>query len=485
MYSYQIHRIFNNPTSSAGYNVSLNRDGSRMIVSKNLLPAYLTGSSDTYNGSFQVYAVDYDSRKNIRLVRSIGETVHDDDVDNFAAGIDMTDDGTLVMSTSNDNIFRIYKFNSGQNRWDSLFTPGLDHGVTNVSNVAGIRGDSDFSNIITASVDNETGITKLIYYRRESLNVWSRPAYSNGNDFIDRFNGIRGLVISDPVSTIQGTGPVALHIQAVSPTNVSIFSTLLGENDFYTHGTFPAYDNFDAAFGIAVGITPNGQNVAVTRTDNNSVYIDMYKWDSDDWFSVASFEIPIPDANGALNYIYMTDARIGELPQRFCLSMNFGLSNDSIYGVYKINFDGNVYTPEQEVSFHNKLLDLTDGEPVSLAPFGTFPSTDLSVVAVTFMGPDPDDNPNTNPPYSAIQYRTYPSNGIKNVGNIDTAGVGFALFVNASDELPPRHNIFVNPTPPAPTPPAAAPAAASAATVVTQAAVVVSLMFIIFLIFFL
>lgn len=485
MYSYQIHRIFNNSTSSAGYNVSLNRDGSRMIVGKNLLPEYLTGSLGSYNSSFQVYAVDYDSRKNIRLVRSLGETVNGGDVENFAAGVDISDDGTLVMSTSNDNIFRIYKFNSGQNRWESLFTPGVNHGVTDVSNIAGTIGDSDFSNIIAASVDNGTNITKLIYYRRESLNVWSRPAYSNGNDFIDRFNMIRGLVLSNPVSTIQGTGPVALHIQAVSPTNVSIFSTLLGENDFYTHGTFPAYDNFDGAFGIAVGITPNGQNVAVTRTDNNSVYIDMYKWDSDDWVFVVGFEIPIPDANGALNYIYMTDARIGELPQRFCLSMNFGLSNDSIYGVYKINFDGNVYTPEQEVSFHNKLLDLTDGEPISLAPFGAFPSTDLSVVAVTFMGPDPDNDLNTSPRYSAIQYRTYPSNGIKNVGNIDSAGISFALFVNASDEQPPRHNIFVNPTPPALTAAPAVTGTGSAATVVTQAAVVVSLMFIIFLIFFL
>lgn len=440
MYSYEIHKIINNPLSTNGFNAALSANGSRIILGDTMLPAFFTGSIDTQPGSFKVYDIIYDSRKHIFQMNQVGDVVTGDTDENLAAGVVITDDGSMVAVSSNTEIFKIYKFNIVTKIWDVYYTPGPDHGLGSGLNISGLRATSDFRHIITANVDNNTGMTSLLYYRRTTAtsNAWEMPAYAMTTPFLERFNAIRGLVMSDAILVENYNGPIIIHVQQVPmQNNAVIISTRLAENNFFDYGYFPEYSPSDMTIqALAVGITQNADHAVVTYIKNSKINVDMYVWDFDTyWYFVHKFEI-IPDDINTIqfSYPYLNNESSGDLPSKLCLSMNYGLSNDSIFGVYDINYTvQDSYSLTQSVSFAEKLTALASNNPLPLGLLGSMPSRDFSVIATPFMGPDPDSDPNTNPNYSTVYYFTTPAPNVTNVGVIDSHGIGIALFVYAQN----------------------------------------------------
>jgi hypothetical protein len=132
----------------------------------------------------------------------------------------------------------------------------------------------------------------------------------------------------------------------------------------------------------------------------------------------------------------------GEYVAKLCLSMNYSISNDPIYGVYEYNTSTGLY--EQEVSFSEKLTAVAGNNPLPMGFLGSFVSDDFNTIASSFVGPDQD--PNNGPPFGPAYYPTTPAPGITNVDDIMSEGISLALFINATNVTPPT------PQPPTPNP---------------------------------
>lgn len=439
-YSYQIHKILNNPTSTTGFNPALNKYGTRLIVGDGQLPDFNTGNTPSADGMFKVYRISHDPRRHIRSFSQLGPTMIGSDLEGLGNSVGINSTGNLIIASSNKTIFNIYKYNTVTGSWDIVFSPGENHGIAGNFFIGGFRYDSNFRYIITAALfpDINGVTTKLLCYKLTGPNIWTRPAYTNEQDFIDLFIQIRGLSCSDILSQPDITGPVVAQLQKGDSDNHVVVSVIaIKETEAVPYGSITTYDNSDDYIQTSVGINKKADRLGVTYFKDNMVQAQIYKWDSniENWVTQNLIQLnPVLPFAYPLSYIYLSDEMSGEYVSKFCLSMNYSIASDPIYGIYKYNTDTEAY--EQEVSFGDKLIALAGDNPLPMGFLGSYVSDDFNTIATSFVGPDPD--PQNNPPFGPANYPTTPAPGISNVGDIMSQGISLALFINATNKFPPE-----------------------------------------------
>lgn len=454
-YTYQIHKILNNPTSTTGFNPAFNKSGTRLIIGDGQLPDFTTGITPSADGMFKVYRIMHDSRRHIQSFSQLGPTMTGSDLEGLGNNVGINSAGTLIIASSNKTIFNIYKYNLSSNTWNIVFSPGENHGIPGIFFVGGFRYDSQFRYIITAALFPGIGgdvTTQLLCYQRTGPNTWSIPTYTTEQNFLDMFIRIRGLSLSDISAKPDITGPVIAQLQkgdSDSHTVVSIIA--LKETEAVPYGSITTYDNSDDYQQLTIGINKKADRLAITYFKNDLVEAQIYKWDSNinNWAPLILISLtPTLPFSYALSYIYLSDKMTGEYPAKFCLSMNYSISADPIYGVYGYNTTSGTY--EQEVSFSDKLIAIAGDNPLPLGFLGSYVSDDFTTIATSFVGPDQDNS--SGPPFGPAYYPTTPAPGITNVGDIMSEGISLALFINATNTTP------STPSPPTPTPEPPTPA---------------------------
>jgi hypothetical protein len=371
------------------------------------------------------------------------------DLESLGSSVGINSVGNLIIASSNKTIFNIYKYNLTTNTWDVIFSPGENHGIPGIFFVGGFRYDSEFRYIITAALFPDLMgdvTTQLLCYKRTGPTTWSMPAYTTEQNFLDMFIRIRGLSLSDVSAKPDITGPVIAQLQKGDADNHGLVSIIaLKETEAVPYGSITTYDNSDDYVQIAIGINKKADRLAITYFKDNLIQGQIYKWDSNiqNWVTQILVQLnPVLPFAYPLSYIYLSDKMKGEYVAKLCLSMNYSISNDPIYGVYEYNTSTGLY--EQEVSFSEKLTAVAGNNPLPMGFLGSFVSDDFNTIASSFVGPDQD--PNNGPPFGPAYYPTTPAPGITNVDDIMSEGISLALFINATNVTPPT------PQPPTPNP---------------------------------
>lgn len=438
-YAYEIHKIINNPTSTTGFNPALNSTGTRMIIGDGQLPDFSTGITPPSNGMFKVYDIKHDSRRHIRSFTQLGPAMTGSDLEGLGNSVGMDSTGNLIIASSNKTIFNIYEYNQLNNSWNILFSPGENHGISGDFFVGGFRYDSQFRYIITAALFpdiNGDVTTRLLCYQRVGPAAWSQPFYTYTQDFLDMFIRIRGLSSSDILAEPDITGPVIAQLQVGdAPNHVVVSVIALKSTEAVPRGNITMYNNSDDYQQIAIGINKAATRICITFFKDNQVQGQIFTWDSniEDWVPqiliqldpVLPFEYPLP-------YVYLSDEMSAGNPEyvaKLCLSMNYSISADPIYGIYEYNSDSGEY--EQKVSFSEKLTAVAGNNPLPMGFLGSYVSDDFNTIVTSFVGPD--DNPSSGPPFGPAYYATTPAPGITNVGDIMSEGISLALFIKSTN----------------------------------------------------
>lgn len=477
MYSYQIHKIINNPDPDSAYQVSLDHIGEKMIIGDQILPDFNNGGAPRSKpGTVKVYRLIYDSYNHLSGMHQLGQTIAGTTDENLGRMCSIDASGQLIIASTDTHLFKIYQWNSSTVQWDLLFTPGTGHAPPPGSSVGGFRVDSTLNHILIANVDYSNGDTTAHYYRR-SGNVWTEPTYATLQPFADRFNNVRGLWISD-VKDISGyPTPIAVHLYAPPMTNeLYLRITAFGENTATPYGTITTYDNNTTDYsGVSVNISEDGNIIAISYWDKNDLVVKVrfYKVDSVPAWTMVHEETFTPADNSfeQSGSIRMTDEyHSNGLPLKFAMSATYVLSGDFMYGIYKLNSGGTAYT--RETSFVEKIWELAGETSVMNGFLDAAVSADFDTVVTTIVGTDPDVN--NGPPFGPIVQASVPQPGVHAdvVGNFDNEGIGLVVFVSASPTPDPIRRSTTPPDPKVTPPGPPGPAAASGASVIATMAII-------------
>lgn len=443
-YSYKIHKILNNPILTTGFNPALNKDGTRLIIGDGQLPDFSNGITPPANGTFKVYKIKHDPMRHIKQFSQLGPTMVGSDLESLGNNVGMDSTGDLIIASTIRNLFNIYKYNSLSDTWDIIFSPQpgsiMGNDITDFS-VGGFRYDSQFRFIITAilylDINNETA-TRLICFKRDTPNgfTWSSPDYTNEQNFIDMFLKIRGLSCSDVYAQPDIAGPVIVHAQQGDAQNhITLNIVGLTDTTAITYGNITTYDNSDDYLQISAGINKKANRLVVSYFKDDLVQGQIYKWDTTigNWVTQHLIRLtPVLPFSFPLSYVYLSDKMKGDMVSKICLSMNYSISADPIYGVYEYNTMTGVY--DQKVSFSDKLIAVAGDNPLLMGFLGSYVSDDFNTIATSFVGPDPD--PQNGLPFGPANYPTTPAPGISDIGDIMSEGISLALFINSTNSGP-------------------------------------------------
>jgi hypothetical protein len=454
MYTYEIHKIINNPDENFGYQPCLDSLGETMIVGDQILPDFSNGNPRTSSGSAKVYQLKYDSYMHLKSMNQMGSTLVGTTDENLGKMVSINRNGRLVCLSSDTHLFKIFSYNLNSADWELLYTPGTSHAPPTGQNVGGFRVDSELNYIVIAFVDYSNGNTTIRFYRRNG-NTWTQPAYTLHQNFQDRFGSIRGLWMSDAKTVDDYPTPIVVHIESIPPPgqseNLVYHITALKENSFDEYGTITTYDSNGDYGSLASTISKDGSHIAISYYNNtdNKVYATFYSansastpvWTLDHTMSFT----PQPGFTMPLSTVRLSNSLTGNLPERFCLSAAYGLSTDSMYGIYQYNSETNVY--DQKSSFTEKISELAGGLPVINGFVDAAISDDLDVVATTFIGM----NENNSPPLGPIHHASVPQPGVhaSGVGNFENEGMGLVVFVRSSPTPDPPDPAPLDPLNPA------------------------------------
>jgi len=453
---YQINRLLNNTTSTNMFNAAVNSNGSRIVVTDTHLPDLSTGTMAPQTGSFKVYDIKYNSEMHVSSMSQVGQTIVGATGESLGMGVGISGDGSLVLATSNTEVFKIYSYNRATSNWDVIFAAGSacvtgaassegDAGTTTSGldspiNIMGIRYDIDFKTIMTANV-SPTGDTRLVYHVKQG-STWVCPEFSIDPVLLERYSRIRGLWISD---SGDDSSVSVVHLHAANPETsaIRVLVTKFTPDSFSDYGSITEFasdvDTNDYR-GVSVTINRKGTHIGVSYYKDNKVYVKIYAVDVDlNWNMVKKFSFALDTPNSERSSaIIFDDSVVGPaeagIPGKMMVAPINSFSGDKLYGIYTNSCHPvtGEYSTSQDVSFGERLESLA-GNASEFISFGGTISKDFKTVLVSFTGPASD-----GVPFGPVHCPSFLSDGISNVGDFNSDGISIALLVKdyISDPVP-------------------------------------------------
>lgn len=432
---YQINRLLNNTASSNMFNAAVNSDGTRFIVSDMHLPDLSTGSPIPQTGSFKVYDVKYDANMHVSSMSQIGQTVVGATDESLGMGVGISADGSMVLATSNTEVFKVYSYNRATSNWDVIFSAGATSGLGGETlNIMGIRYDLDFKVIMTANVSTE-GNTRLVYHVKNETGAWECPAFSTDPVLLERYGRIRGLWMTDDSS------PIVAHLHATNPETsaVRILVTKFNADGFSDYGSiteFASDVDTNVYKGISVTINRAGTHIGVSYQKDGKVYLKIYAVDVDlNWNMVKmfSFALDTPNSEKSSQVIF-DDSIVGDaagIPGKMMIAVINGFSSDKFYGIYTNSCHPvtHEYSTSQDVSFGQR-LDSLSGNACEFVSFAGTVSKNFKTVLTAFAGPA------SGLPFGPAHYPSFPVAGVNNLVDFDSEGISLALFAKECSSPP-------------------------------------------------
>lgn len=452
---YQVNRLLNNTTSTNMFNAAVNSNGSRIIVADTHLPDLSTGTPIPQTGSFKVYDVKYTADMRVSSMSQVGQTVIGTTDESLGTGVGISGDGSLVLATSNTEVFKVYSYNRATSNWDVIFAAGATSNLDSEAAVSilGIRYDVDFTNIITANVSPE-GNTRLVYHVKQD-STWVCPTFSTDSVLLERYSRIRGLWISD-YNTFGVGGAVVVHFQAANPESnpIRLLVTRFNGDSFSDYGFVTEFSSdFDPNDYKSISVTINrkGSHIGVSYYRDNKVHLKIYAVDVDlNWNMVKKFSFALDTPNSDRSSAVIFDDSIvtsssdgsGGIPGKMMIAVTSGFSSDKFYGIYTNSCHPvtHEYSTSQDVSFGQR-LDSLSGNAAELLSFAGTISKDFKVVLAAFAGPVVE--PSSGMPFGPAHYPSFPAEGISNVGDFNSESISLALLVKGDNELSPSPSCHV------------------------------------------
>lgn len=437
---YQINRILNNTESLNMFNAAVNSNGSRIIVADTHLPDLSTSAPVPQTGSFKVYDIKYTPDMKVASLIQVGQTVVGATNESLGMGVGISGDGSLVLATSNTEVFKVYSYNRATSQWDVAFAAGTacvtgSEGAAEAPiNIMGIRYDVDFKNIMTANVSTE-GNTRLVYHVKEDGGAlsWVVPAFSTDPVLLERYSRIRGLWMSD----YSNDSWAIVHLQATNPetSSIRIMVTKFNADGFSDYGFIPEFSSdvdTNVYKSISVTINRKGTHIGVSYFKDNKVHLNIYAVDVDlNWNMVKKFSFALDTPNSERSSaIIFDDSVVGtssNIPGKMMIAVTNGFSSDKFYGIYTNSFHPvtGEYSTSQEVSFGER-LDSLAGNAAEFISFAGTVSKDFKVVLAAFAGPA---GTSSSKPFGPAHYPSFPADGIIGTGDFNSEGISLALLV--------------------------------------------------------
>ena len=446
---YQINRLLNNTTSTNMFNAAVNSNGSRIVVTDTHLPDLSTGALVSQTGSFKVYDVKYDSEGHVSCMSQVGQTVIGEADESLGMGVGISGDGSLVLATSNVEVFKVYKYNRATSNWDVIFSAGATSVLDGPISIMGIRYDLDFKIIMTANV-SPTGDTRFVYHVKQSNEgavTWVCPEFSTDPVILERFSRIRGLWMSD---CIINNECIVVNLQATNPETsaIRILVTKFNEDSFSDYGSiteFASDVDTNEYRGISVTVNRKGTHIGVSYYKENKVHLKIYAVDVDlNWNMVKQFSFALDTPNSERSsQVIFDDSLVGAslnsiaIPGKMMIAVANGFSSDKLYGIYTNSCHPvtGEYSTSRDVSFGERLDSLT-GNVFELISFGGTVSKNFKTVLAAFAGPAV-----VGVPYGPAHGTSFPVERISNVGDFNSDGISIALLVKecSSSSAPECH----------------------------------------------
>lgn len=431
---YQVNRILNNTSSANIFTAGVNSDGSRIIVADTLLPDLSAGTPTPQTGSFKVYDVKYNSDMHISSMIQVGQTIVGATDESLGIGVGISGDGSMVLATSNTEVFKVYSYNRATSTWDVMFAAGETSNLGSPVNILGIRYDANFENILTANVSPE-GNTTLVYHVKQG-STWVCPDFSVDPLLLERYSRIRGLWTSD--------NSVIVHFQATTPETsfVRLLITKLNTDSFSDYGSiteFASDIDTNEYKGIQATINRQGTHIGVSYYKDNKVHLKIYAVDVDlNWNMVKkfSFALDTPNAERSSAVVFddsiVSDGTSVGIPGKMMIAVTNSFSSDKFYGIYTNSYNPvtHEYSTSQDVSF-GRCLDSLVGNTAELLSFAGTISKNFKLVLSAFTGPVPESDSEPRPLFGPAHYQSFPAEGITNVGDFNSDGISLALFVKS------------------------------------------------------